>query len=93
MTFFSPLIYCIRIIIVVNNTNIINGQKFALMSWKGELKMASENKKIKNQQNPVEKHDMAAWANTKVRKRISNVNIPDDFQSLYAKEYVDSNQK
>ncbi len=55
--------------------------------------MASENKKIKNQQKPVEKHDMAAWANTKVRKRFSNVNIPDDFQSLNAKEYVDSNQK
>lgn len=42
---------------------------------------------------PIEKHDMAAWANIENTKEVSNVNIPNETLVDAAKEYVDSNQK
>lgn len=41
----------------------------------------------------VENHGTAAWANTSDLKPDSNVNIPDEFQVMNAKEHVDENHK
>ncbi|MDF2556550.1 MAG: hypothetical protein K0R71_378 [Bacillales bacterium] len=52
-----------------------------------------KNPKKKNVSLPVEKHDTAAWANIYKTKEISNVTVPQEFEMLEAKEWVDYNQK
>lgn len=42
---------------------------------------------------PVENQCTAAWADANKRKIDSNVNLPDEFQIINAKEDVDENQK
>lgn len=42
---------------------------------------------------PVEKHDTAAWADIESKKSHSQVTVPAEFQTINAKEHVDSNQK
>ncbi len=42
---------------------------------------------------PVENHATAAWASSEQLKDFSGVNIPDEFQVMEAKDYVDENHK
>lgn len=42
---------------------------------------------------PIEKHGTAAWANIQVKKPVSGVTMPSEFQVDNAKEYVDDNEK
>ncbi|MTI65196.1 MAG: DUF3787 domain-containing protein [Firmicutes bacterium] len=47
---------------------------------------------IKNNQ-PIENHKTAAWANIQKQKNESNVAIPSEMEVENAKEWVDKNQK
>lgn len=38
---------------------------------------------------PIERHDTAAWANIESTKEISNVSVPDESETMHAKEHVD----
>ena len=49
--------------------------------------------KDKHLRTPVENNCTAAWADANERKSDSNVNLPDEFQIMNAKEHVDENQK
>ena len=42
---------------------------------------------------PIEKHDTAAWANMEKQQRITNINLPSDFEVDNAKDHVDTNEK
>lgn len=42
---------------------------------------------------PIEKHDTASWANIEEMKPVSNVQIPNDFEVMNAKEWADENEK
>lgn len=42
---------------------------------------------------PIEKHDTAAWANITETRPVSNISIPNEYETMNAKEWVDSNQK
>lgn len=55
--------------------------------------MTSLYPKEKNMSLPYEKHNTAAWANIYKTKPVSGVTIPDEFEVMNAKEWVDSNQK
>lgn len=55
--------------------------------------MAENKYKEFHRKTPVENHSTAAWASTEDRKDVSGVNIPDEFQVMNAKEYVDENHK
>lgn len=54
-----------------------------------------DNETIKNSsfKIPIEKHDTAAWANITETRPVSNVSIPNEYETRNAKEWVDSNQK
>ncbi len=51
------------------------------------------NKKEKITKRPVERHDNAAWANIEKQMPVSQVAIPNELDVIYAKEYVEENQK
>ncbi len=42
---------------------------------------------------PIEQHDTASWANISETIPISNVSVPNETETINAKEWVDSNQK
>ena len=42
---------------------------------------------------PVENHKTASWANIGRTKEISRAAMPEEFQTVDAKEYVDENEK
>lgn len=42
---------------------------------------------------PIENHKTASWANIGRIKEISRVAMPEEFQMMDAKEYVDENEK
>lgn len=42
---------------------------------------------------PIEKHDTAAWAGIESQKTVSKVTIPSEFETDYAKKWVDENEK
>ena len=45
--------------------------------------------KSKSNPTPIERHDTAAWANIESTKEISNVSVPDESETMHAKEHVD----
>lgn len=49
--------------------------------------------KKNNKAKPIENHNTAAWAGIETKKPISNVTIPSRFDTEYAKEWVDENEK
>lgn len=49
-------------------------------------------KKNSNNQ-PIEKHNTAAWADVDEKKPISNVIIPGEDDVINAKDWVDTNEK
>jgi hypothetical protein len=49
-------------------------------------------KKNSNNQ-PIEKHNTAAWADVDETQPVSNVTIPSEDQVINAKEWVDTNEK
>ncbi|QAT39213.1 DUF3787 domain-containing protein [Clostridium sp. JN-9] len=51
-----------------------------------------KDKKNSNNQ-PIENHNTAAWADVKEAKEISNVAIPSENQVINAKKWVDTNEK
>ncbi len=55
--------------------------------------MAKNVHRSRHYKDPIEKHDTAAWANIAKQKPVSGVTQPNDLEVMYAKEYVDSNQK
>jgi hypothetical protein len=64
---------------------IINTEKVIIM----------DNETIKNGsfKVPIEKHDTAAWANITETIPVTNVSIPNKYETKNAKDWVDSNQK
>ena len=54
-----------------------------------------DNDKVKdtNMKIPIEKHETAAWDDTKETKPVSGVAIPSELGVRNAKEYVDRNEK
>jgi hypothetical protein len=55
--------------------------------------MAKNTSKDNNMREPIEKHDTAAWANISEKKPVSNVPVPSDFETDYAKTWVEENKK
>lgn len=51
------------------------------------------NNKNNSKPTPIERHDTAAWANIESTKEISNVSVPDESETMHAKEHVDKNEK
>lgn len=49
--------------------------------------------KQNHENQPIEKHTTAAWANIENLKPISKVSVPSETEVRNAKEYVDSNEK
>jgi hypothetical protein len=42
---------------------------------------------------PIENHKTASWANIGRTKEISRAAMPEEFQTMDAKDYVDENEK
>lgn len=55
--------------------------------------MAENKCKERNMQQPIEKHDTAAWANIETEKEVSKVTIPSEAQVTNSKQWVDVNEK
>ena len=55
--------------------------------------MAKNIARSKNNREPIEKHDTAAWANIENMKPVSRVHLPSEEEVTNAKEYVEDNQK
>lgn len=55
--------------------------------------MNDNNYKEKKMETPIEKFETAPLSNSKEKKPISNVNVPDEVQIRNSKEWVDTNQK
>ncbi|MDF2884771.1 MAG: hypothetical protein K0R54_5341 [Clostridiaceae bacterium] len=51
----------------------------------------TDKKNLNNQ--PIEKHNTAAWADVDETKEISNVTIPSEDEVKNAKDWVDANEK
>lgn len=51
----------------------------------------TDKKNLNNQ--PIEKHNTAAWAEVEEAKELSNVTIPSEDEVINAKEWVDTNEK
>ena len=66
--------------------------KNRIINNKGDGVMRKNNIK-NNKNNPIEKHDTAAWANKEKAKMHSNVNKPNETSVENAKKYVDNNHK
>ncbi|MGE5627030.1 MAG: CDIF630_02480 family spore surface protein [Solirubrobacterales bacterium] len=49
--------------------------------------------KKNNKTEPIENHSTAAWAGIETKKPVSNVTIPSNFDTEYAKKWVDENEK
>ena len=58
----------------------------------GGINMTNKSKEHYMKQ-PIEKHDTAAWANIEKTKPVSNVAIPNEAEVIYAKEWVEENEK
>jgi len=59
----------------------------------GGIDMANNKTKEHCMRQPIEKHETAAWANIEKTKPESNVAIPNETEVIYAKEWVEENEK